>query len=89
MQQTSLRGLFELREAVRATGDPDLLRDWKHLSTSDHFYYMCTKYFADGDVHKYFSPYESPYEAHIAYSNALCDLALRAGHPGWRPPAEA
>jgi len=46
-------------------------------------------YFADGDVHKYFSPYESPYEAHIAFSNALCDLALRAGQPGWRPPHEA
>ncbi len=89
MQRASLGGLFDLRDAVRATGDPDLIEDWKRLSTSDHFYYMCTKYFADGDVHKYFSPYESPYEAHIAYQNALCDLALRAGRPAWRPPRDA
>ena len=38
---------------------------------------MCTKYFQDGDVHKYFSPYESPYEAFISYMNALSDLKLR------------
>jgi alpha-amylase len=89
MQRASLQGLFELRDAVRAAGDPALLEDWRRLSTSDHFYYMCTKYFADGDVHKYFSPFESPYEAHIAYSNALCDLALRAGRSAWRPPRDA
>jgi alpha-amylase len=89
MQRASLRALFELRDPVRAAGDPALVEDWKRLSTSDHFYYMCTKYFADGDVHKYFSPFESPYEAHIAYQNALCDLALRAGRPAWRPPREA
>ena len=55
-----------------------MIEDWRRLTTSDHFYYMCTKYFADGDVHKYFSPYESPYEAHIAFMNALADLSLRA-----------
>jgi alpha-amylase len=86
MQRSALRGLYELRDAVRASGDPALLSDWRRLTTSDHFYYMCTKFFADGDVHKYFSPYESPYEAYIAFSNALCDVALRAGRPGWRPP---
>ncbi|MBT4021132.1 alpha-amylase, partial [Candidatus Peribacteria bacterium] len=39
-----------------------------------HFYYMCTKYWSDGDVHKYFSPYDSPYEAYRRYSHAICDL---------------
>jgi alpha-amylase len=86
MQSASLRGLYQLRDAVRSEGDPGLLRDWRRLSTSDHFYYMSTKFFQDGDVHKYFSPYESPYEAYIAFTNALCDLALRAGESSWRPP---
>jgi len=53
-----------------------LLETWRRLQTSDHFYYMCTKWFNDGDVHKYFSPYESPYEAYIAYMNVLQDLSL-------------
>jgi alpha-amylase len=52
---------------------------WRKLLTSDHFYYMCTKYFADGDVHKYFSPYESPYDAHILYMNVMADMAKRVG----------
>ena len=47
---------------------------------------MCTKWFSDGDVHKYFSPYESPYDAYIAFMNVLYDLALRAGEAGWSPP---
>jgi alpha-amylase len=64
-----------------ASGDPALVETWRRLSTSDHFYYMCTKYFADGDVHKYFSPWDSPYEAHIAFMNVLADLELRVGKP--------
>lgn len=54
-----------------------LQQDWLRLQTSDHFYYMCTKWFADGDVHKYFNPYGSPYDAYINYMNVLSDLALR------------
>ena len=50
---------------------------WRMLQTSDHFYYMCTKWFADGDVHRYFNPYESPYEAYINYMNILDDLSQR------------
>jgi alpha-amylase len=38
---------------------------------------MCTKWFADGDVHAYFSPYESPYEAFMNYMNIVQDLSLR------------
>jgi alpha-amylase len=78
MQGSAHRSLYELRDAVMNTGDGAMIEDWRRLTTSDHFYYMCTKYFADGDVHKYFSPYESPYEAHIAFMNALADLSLRA-----------
>lgn len=57
-----------------------LLEEFRRLQTSDHFYYMCTKYFQDGDVHKYFSPYESehsPYEAYIHFMNTLRKLHKR------------
>ena len=56
-----------------------MLTDWRKITTSDHFYYMCTKYWADGDVHKYFSPYGSPYDAYIYYINVLQDMRVRCG----------
>lgn len=77
LQHDALHKIYELEKEVLATGDIDLISDWRRLQTSDHFYYMCTKWFADGDIHKYFSPYESPYEAFIAYMNVLNDLKLR------------
>lgn len=65
-----------------------LLDDWRRLTTSDHFYYMCTKYFADGDVHKYFNPYDSPYDSYINVMNVLDNLRTRAirvaGEPAGR-----
>ncbi len=77
IQHDALRAFFDLEAEVKRSGDPDLLTDWRRLSTSDHFYYMCTKWFQDGDVHAYFNPYESPYEAFIAYMNVLGDMRLR------------
>ena len=55
-----------------------LLEDWRKLTTSDHFYYMCTKYWSDGDVHKYFSPYDSPYDSYINFMNVLDNVRTRA-----------
>lgn len=78
IQHDALRAHSDLEADVKKRGDPMLLRDWRRLSTSDHFYYMCTKWFQDGDVHAYFNPYESPYEAYIAYMNVLNDLRVRA-----------
>lgn len=69
--------IYELEAAALATADLQLISDWRRLQTSDHFYYMCTKWFSDGDVHKYFNPYESPYDAFVSYMNALQDLRLR------------
>jgi len=67
-------------EEIAAAGH--LLNDWRKLTTSDHFYYMCTKYFADGDVHKYFNPYDSPYDSYINFMNVLDNLRTRlAGVP--------
>jgi alpha-amylase len=54
---------------------------WRRLQTSDHFYYMSTKGSADGDVHSYFSPFESPYEAFIAYMNILRDISDASRQP--------
>lgn len=53
-----------------------LIDTWRKLQTSDHFYYMSTKYWNDGDIHKYFSPYDSPYDAYINYMNVLKDFKL-------------
>jgi alpha-amylase len=74
MQQDAARALYALEPAIRRRKDAGLLRTWRTLQTSDHFYYMCTKWFADGDVHRYFNPYESPYEAYINYMNILDDF---------------
>lgn len=54
-----------------------VLNDWRKLTTSDHFYYMCTKFWADGDVHKYFSPYDSPYDGYINFMNVLDNVRTR------------
>jgi alpha-amylase len=78
MQSNALHELYRLEPEIKATGDSQLLHDWRRLQTSDHFYYMCVKYFADGDVHKYFNPYESPYDSYINFMNVLDNLRLRA-----------
>jgi alpha-amylase len=77
LQDDAFKNLYKLSEKVRKITDPELLRDWKYLQTSDHFYYMCTKWFSDGDVHKYFNPYDTPYEAFINYMNILSDFEIR------------
>ncbi|MBI1975730.1 MAG: polysaccharide deacetylase family protein [Candidatus Vogelbacteria bacterium] len=79
LQQDALKQVYELEAPIRASRDAGLLSDWRRLQTSDHFYYMCTKWWNDGDVHKYFNPYDSPYEAYIAYMNVLHDMRIRLG----------
>lgn len=76
MQRTALWHVYALEERMKNASDR-LKEAWRRLQTSDHFYYMCTKWFSDGDVHAYFSPYRTPHEAHVAYMNALKDLELR------------
>lgn len=77
MQTTALSELYALEKKVKTQGDTELLENWRKLTISDHFYYMCTKWFADGDVHKYFSPNISPYEAYRHYMLILHDLKQR------------
>ena len=79
MQSSSLHEIYRIEKAIKQTHNENLLTDWRKLQTSDHFYYMCTKYFADGDVHKYFNPYESPYDSYINFMNVLNNLRARCG----------
>jgi alpha-amylase len=77
MQQSAIQQVYELEDEVLATNDLGIIADWRRLTTSDHFYYMCTKWWNDGDIHAYFSPYDSPYDAFIFVTNALRDLRVR------------
>jgi alpha-amylase len=87
MQERALRRVYQLAQAVRQLGDDQVSQTWRRLQTSDHFYYMCTKWFSDGDVHAYFSPYESPYEAFINAMNVIDDFqSFVLGLPGERLP---
>jgi len=89
MQRTAAEALYAHSKRLRAAGKkhPKLLESWRRLTTSDHLYYMCTKWFADGDVHKYFSPYPSPHEAYVVFMNVLDDLELRLAAAGAEPAA--
>ena len=77
LQMEAFEELYKIRHKVEALKDPVLNDDYKCLQASDHFYYMCTKLFADGIVHQYFTPYDSPYEAFINYMNVLSDFIAR------------
>ena len=77
MQQNAIRELYKLERQAKESHDDDIITSWRRLQTSDHFYYMCTKYFADGDVHKYFNPYDTPYDSFINFMNVLDHLRSR------------
>jgi alpha-amylase len=79
LQKDAIQTLYAMEAKVRRRKDENILRTWRMFQTSDHFYYMCTKYFADGDVHKYFNPYASPYDAYINYMNILDDFSGTMG----------
>ena len=74
MQSSASEYVYSLEAEVKASGNKNLIYAWKKLLCSDHFYYMCTKWFNDGDVHKYFNPFTSPYDAYICYSNVVNHL---------------
>ena len=77
LQNDAFNKLNDQAEKLALLNDEALWADFGHLQESDHFYYMCTKFFSDGAVHKYFNPYDTPYEAFINYMNVLSDFILR------------
>lgn len=83
MQQQAIQALYSIQDPIIQSNDWELINDWRKLQTSDHFYYMCTKWLDDGDVHAYFSPYETPYEAFINFMNAWHDLKYRLVEKGF------
>ncbi len=82
MQVDAINTLYSMQDKVLATNDKEIIADWEKLQTSDHFYYMCTKWFNDGDVHAYFSPYDSPYKAFMYFMNTFRDLQARLAQKG-------
>lgn len=82
MQHEAILSLYGLQDAVMQSNDWQLIEDWRRLQTSDHFYFMCTKWFSDGDVHAYFSPYKTPYEAFTNFMNSWHDLKYRLAEKG-------
>lgn len=80
MQKEASKTLYSYREDILKSNDPELIKDFRRLTTSDHVYYMCTKYWNDGDVHAYFSAYDSPYDAALYFTNILRDLKFRYSH---------
>ncbi len=85
MQQQAIQALYELQTPIIKSKDLALIDDWRKLQTSDHFYYMCTKWFNDGDIHAYFSPYDTPYEAFMNFMNSYHDLKYRITEKGIQP----
>jgi alpha-amylase len=83
MQQQAINALYDLQTNIIKSGDFALIDDWRRLQTSDHFYYMCTKWFNDGDIHAYFSPYDTPYEAFTNFMNSYHDLRFRLSEKGF------
>lgn len=77
MQQSAAEKIYSLENEVLITKNKKIIEDWRKLQISDHFYYICTKWFNDGDVHKYFNPYHSPYECFITFMNIFNDLKLK------------
>jgi alpha-amylase len=77
LQSAALDKLYSLSGKVAKCNDELILKDWTYLQSSDHFYYMATKFFSDGAVHAYFNPYETPYDAFMNYMNVLSDFEIR------------
>lgn len=77
LQEEAFNKLYELQDLVKKVDDKKIKKDWDFLQASDHFYYMCTKFFSDGAVHSYFNPYSNPYDAFMNYMNVLSDFSSR------------
>ena len=77
LQQDAFNKLYSLTEKLSIINDSTLWADFGHLQESDHLYYMCTKFFSDGEIHQRFNPYDTPYEAFINYMNVLSDFIIR------------
>lgn len=76
LQNEAFSKLYALAPKIKKAKNKDFDFVWHFMQNSDHFYYMATKWFSDGDVHSYFNPYGSAYEAFINYMNVLADFEI-------------
>ena len=76
LQNEAFSKLYKLNKSVKLLNNEEFNRKWQFMQSSDHFFYMATKWLADGNVHSYFNPYDSAYEAFIIYMNVLSDFEL-------------
>ncbi|HYQ57649.1 MAG TPA: glycoside hydrolase family 57 protein, partial [Draconibacterium sp.] len=77
MQKEAFGKLRDMRPQMLKCTDRGLQKDWNYLQVSDHFFYMSTKYFTEGNPHKSYNHFDSPYEAFINYMNVLSDFKIR------------
>jgi alpha-amylase len=79
MQNACFIELQKIGELAKNSGSQETLDVWRKLQTSDHFMYLCTKNWSDGDVHKHFSPYKqnTPVENYANFMNVLIDFRQR------------
>lgn len=77
LQKEAFEELFKIQPQVKKKKDAALSEDYSRLQASEHFYFMRTKLFSNKDYHKYYIPYDSPYEAFINYMNVLSDFIDR------------
>ncbi len=74
MQVICYNELLRLEEDVKKLNDKDVLRVWRLLQTSDHLHNICTKGWGDGNVHHYFSYFDTPHQGFETLTEALHDL---------------
>jgi alpha-amylase len=77
MQWAYYTNLRRLEPFVKEADDAEFLRLWRYFQTSDHLYYMYTAGGGPGEVHSYFSPYESPVNAFVAAETSVFDFENR------------
>jgi alpha-amylase len=77
MQWAYYTSLRRLEPLVKEAEDEEFLKLWRYFQTSDHLYYMFTAGGGPGEVHSYFSPFESPMNAFVAAQTSIFDLENR------------
>jgi alpha-amylase len=77
LQKEAFEKLYDLHHRMDGCENEEMMKDWNYLQSSDHFYYMSTKFFSNAEVSACGNPFESPFEAFINYMNVLSDFKIR------------
>jgi alpha-amylase len=77
MQWAYYTSIRKLEPFVKEAGDKDFLELWRYMQTSDHLYYMFTAGGSPGEVHSYFSPYNTPTDAFVTAQAIILDFENR------------